>query len=72
MNKSAKITVYHPIQEYNAYLSKINIYFFVIEKKKGIVIYFQFTFVKVNLSGRSMPRVLVKGEVVRAEVLPRQ
>lgn len=27
---------------------------------------------KVNLSGRSMPRVLVKGEVVRAEVLPRQ
>lgn len=27
---------------------------------------------KVHFSGRSMPRVLVNGEVVRAEVLPRQ
>lgn len=31
-----------------------------------------FTFAKVHLPGRSMPRVLVDGEVVRAEVLPRQ
>lgn len=31
-----------------------------------------FTFVKVHLSRRSMPRVLVNGEVVRTEVLPRQ
>lgn len=41
-------------------------------RKKVIALYFQFTFVKVHLSGRSMPRVLVNGEVVRAEVLPRQ
>lgn len=33
---------------------------------------FQFTFVKMHFSGRSMPRVLMNGEVVRAEVLPRQ
>lgn len=31
--------------------------------------YFQFTFVKVHFSGRSMSRVFVNGEVVRAEVL---
>lgn len=31
-----------------------------------------FTFAKVHLPGRSMPRVLVNGEVVGAEVLPRQ
>lgn len=47
-------------------------YVFPSSRKKVIALYFQFTFVKVHLSGRSMPRVLVNGEVVRAEVLPRQ
>jgi len=37
-----------------------------------IISYPQFTFVKVHFSGRSMPRVLVNGEVVRTEIFPRQ